>query len=240
MKAGMGRVSRRSVLRGTGAAAGLAAGSGAIRGFPTIWAQNIKDVVLHHSGPPVTAIPAHRRAGDQGPRLHRAHADGRRTPTCSTASCRSPARSTAPTSASSSCATWSAATSCRRSRSRKVKDWDKTIPLFTKGDLSRRPRGARSRASRPTRWSMPPVRTARSSPARAHRLADRRADRHQRRHARHPARPGRAGRSRAGPTWSAPSSRARRRCRTSRPSASSTSRWRWRRAATSSTATRAT
>ena len=37
-----------------------------------------------------------------------------------------------------------------------------------------------------------------------------------------------------------PNSRARPRCRTIRPSASSTSRWRWRRAATSSTATRAT
>jgi putative spermidine/putrescine transport system substrate-binding protein len=36
---------------------GLAAGSGALSGFPTIWAQNIKDVVLHHAGPPVTAIP---------------------------------------------------------------------------------------------------------------------------------------------------------------------------------------
>ena len=44
----------------------------------------------------------------------------------------------------------------------------------------------------------------------------------------------------AGPIWSAPSSRARRRCRTSRRSASSMSPWRWRRAATSSTATRAT
>jgi putative spermidine/putrescine transport system substrate-binding protein len=46
------------MLRGAGAAAGLAAGSGAIQGFPTIWAQNIKDVVLNHAGPPVTAIPA--------------------------------------------------------------------------------------------------------------------------------------------------------------------------------------
>ena len=27
-------------------------------GFPTIWAQNIKDIVLYHAGPPVTAIPA--------------------------------------------------------------------------------------------------------------------------------------------------------------------------------------
>jgi len=39
-------------------AAGATAGSGAITGFPTIWAQNIKDIVLHHAGPPVTAIPA--------------------------------------------------------------------------------------------------------------------------------------------------------------------------------------
>ncbi|MEA2773496.1 MAG: putative spermidine/putrescine transport system substrate-binding protein [Acetobacteraceae bacterium] len=47
-------VSRRALLAGAGAAVG----SGAIGGFPTIWAQNIKDVVLRHAGPPVTAIPA--------------------------------------------------------------------------------------------------------------------------------------------------------------------------------------
>src|SRR5580698_6181110 len=47
-------LSRRALL-GTAAAA---AGSGAVTGFPTIWAQNIKDVVLHHAGPPVAAIPA--------------------------------------------------------------------------------------------------------------------------------------------------------------------------------------
>jgi putative spermidine/putrescine transport system substrate-binding protein len=52
------RPSRRTVLRGAAAALGVATGSGAIRGFPTIWAQNIKDVVLNHAGPPVTAIPA--------------------------------------------------------------------------------------------------------------------------------------------------------------------------------------
>jgi putative spermidine/putrescine transport system substrate-binding protein len=46
--------SRRAVLKLTGAAIG----SGAIGGFPTIWAQNIKDVVMRHAGPPVTAIPA--------------------------------------------------------------------------------------------------------------------------------------------------------------------------------------
>ncbi len=48
-------LSRRSLLAVT---TGAAVGSGAISGFPTIWAQNIKDVTLHHAGPPVTAIPA--------------------------------------------------------------------------------------------------------------------------------------------------------------------------------------
>src|ERR1051325_6967974 len=49
---------RRTILKGAAATAGVALGSDAIRGFPTIWAQNIKDIVLQHAGPPVTAIPA--------------------------------------------------------------------------------------------------------------------------------------------------------------------------------------
>ena len=43
-------LSRRGVLKGTAAAAGLAAGSGLITGFPTIWAQNIRDITLNHTG----------------------------------------------------------------------------------------------------------------------------------------------------------------------------------------------
>src|SRR5271167_2291348 len=50
--------SRRTLLKTAAAIAGSAAGAGAITGFPTIWAQNIKDVVLRHNGTPVTAIPA--------------------------------------------------------------------------------------------------------------------------------------------------------------------------------------
>ncbi|WP_428540297.1 hypothetical protein [Rhodopila sp.] len=50
---------RRSMLK----LVGTAIGSGAIGGFPTIWAQNIKDVVLRHAGPPVTTIPQHCRTG---------------------------------------------------------------------------------------------------------------------------------------------------------------------------------
>jgi putative spermidine/putrescine transport system substrate-binding protein len=38
------------------AALGAGAGIAATRGFPTLWAQNIRDVVLQHAGPPVTAI----------------------------------------------------------------------------------------------------------------------------------------------------------------------------------------
>ena len=47
---------RREVLKGTAAAAGLAAGSGALGGFPTIWAQNIKDITLLQVGGSYSAI----------------------------------------------------------------------------------------------------------------------------------------------------------------------------------------
>jgi len=48
-KHGMG-ITRRGVLKGGAAVAGFAAGSGVVTGFPTIWAQNIKDVTLNHTG----------------------------------------------------------------------------------------------------------------------------------------------------------------------------------------------
>jgi putative spermidine/putrescine transport system substrate-binding protein len=43
-------ITRRSLLKGGAAVAGVAIGSGAITGFPTIWAQNIKDVTLRQFG----------------------------------------------------------------------------------------------------------------------------------------------------------------------------------------------
>ena len=49
-------VSRRSILKGAAATAGVAAGSGAITGFPTIWAQNIKDVTLRQFGTGVSNL----------------------------------------------------------------------------------------------------------------------------------------------------------------------------------------
>jgi putative spermidine/putrescine transport system substrate-binding protein len=44
------KLSRRTLLKGAAAVTGAAAGSDAIRGFPTIWAQEIKDIELRHVG----------------------------------------------------------------------------------------------------------------------------------------------------------------------------------------------
>lgn len=49
-------ISRRRMLKGAAAAAGLAVGSGAIKGFPTIWAQNIKDITLLQVGGSYSSI----------------------------------------------------------------------------------------------------------------------------------------------------------------------------------------
>ena len=53
---------RRRLLAAASATLGAAAGAGVLRGFPTIWAQTIKDIELRHAGQPVTAIQA---IGDQ-------------------------------------------------------------------------------------------------------------------------------------------------------------------------------
>ena len=53
------RVGRRDLLRTAGLATlGAAAGSGAITGFPTIWAQNIKNVTLRQFGTGVSNLNA--------------------------------------------------------------------------------------------------------------------------------------------------------------------------------------
>jgi putative spermidine/putrescine transport system substrate-binding protein len=52
-------VTRRNLLAKTGlAAAGVAVGSGAITGFPTIWAQNIKNITLKQFGTGVSNLNA--------------------------------------------------------------------------------------------------------------------------------------------------------------------------------------
>ena len=51
-------ISRRTVLKGGAALAGTAAASGAITGFPMVWAQNIKNVTLRQFGTGVSNINA--------------------------------------------------------------------------------------------------------------------------------------------------------------------------------------
>jgi putative spermidine/putrescine transport system substrate-binding protein len=120
---------RRTLLR----TAGAAVGSGAITGFPTIWAQNIKDVVLQHAGPPVTAIPAiaeqatkdlgftvHMQASENADLLNRFLSQ----------------------SSAIDCADVSVVFMkylvgrdiLQTIPVAKIKDWDKTIPIFTKGE----------------------------------------------------------------------------------------------------------
>jgi putative spermidine/putrescine transport system substrate-binding protein len=120
----------RRTLLGT---AGAAIGSGAVTGFPTIWAQNIKDVVLQHAGPPVTAIPAiaeqaskdlgftvRMQASENADLLNRFLSQ----------------------SSAIDCADVSVVfhkylvgrNILQTIPIAKVKDWDKTIPIFTKGE----------------------------------------------------------------------------------------------------------
>ena len=51
-------LTRRGVLKGVAAAGGALAGSGAITGFPTIWAQNIKNITLRQFGTGVSNLNA--------------------------------------------------------------------------------------------------------------------------------------------------------------------------------------
>lgn len=49
-------LNRRKVLKGAAATAGLAVGTGAVTGFPMVWAQKLKDITIRHVGAPYSAI----------------------------------------------------------------------------------------------------------------------------------------------------------------------------------------
>ncbi|MGE0242281.1 MAG: PotD/PotF family extracellular solute-binding protein, partial [Parvibaculaceae bacterium] len=61
-------VTRRAFLKGAAAAGGGALGSGAIAGFPTIWAQNLKDITILQVGPAYSVFQdiANQAAKDLG------------------------------------------------------------------------------------------------------------------------------------------------------------------------------
>ncbi|MBV8168145.1 MAG: extracellular solute-binding protein [Alphaproteobacteria bacterium] len=126
------RMTRRRFLGGAAAVAGTAAGSGALSGFPTIWAQNIKDVVINHAGPPVTAIPkiAEQASQDLGFKVNMQVSEN--ADLLNRFLSQSSAMDVADVSL-----TWMRYITGRNVLQAipvsKVKYWDQTIPLFTKG-----------------------------------------------------------------------------------------------------------
>ena len=121
--------SRRTLLK----AAGVAAGSGLTTGFPVTWAQNIKDVVLRHAGAPVTCIPA---IGEQ------ASKDLGFTIQMQASESTDLLNRFLSASSAIDCADVSITlfkylvgrNVLQAILVAKVKDWDRTIPVFTKGE----------------------------------------------------------------------------------------------------------
>src|SRR5882724_8616044 len=129
------RISRRAVLKSVAALGAAAVGSGVIKGFPTVWAQNIKDVVLRHAGPPVTAIPriAEQATKDLGFTVQMQASENADL-----------LNRFLSQSSAIDCADVSVVYMryligrdvLQAIPLAKVKDWDKTLPLFTKGEYA--------------------------------------------------------------------------------------------------------
>jgi putative spermidine/putrescine transport system substrate-binding protein len=71
------KIDRRRALKGVAASAGLLAGSGYLSGFPTVWAQRTKDITLMHVGGSYSAIIdiAKKASEDLGFRVEMQSAD---------------------------------------------------------------------------------------------------------------------------------------------------------------------
>ena len=125
-------VSRRRLLQTTAAGAGAAIGSGAIGGFPTIWAQNIKDVTLVHIGGSYAGI---KEIAEQARRISASRSRCRRSIPQLSSTARSPSRraSISTTSTILDRLTSGEGRAEADSRRQGYKLWDKTVPIFTTG-----------------------------------------------------------------------------------------------------------
>ncbi len=231
-------LNRRTVLKGAAATAGLAAGSGAISGFPTIWAQNIKDVTLLQVGGSYSAIIdiARKASEDLGFKVEMQTAD--HATLLNRLITQPESLDIADTEYFFLMYTVPRGV-IQPIDLTKYKWWDQVVPIFTKGEY---PDGRKvsNQGILPYEVQYVEGPGATRVPRRPDRLRDRDPDGLQRRHARHPAGPGRARDRRAGRSCSIRSSRGAPLWSTCPRSASWMPPWRSRRAATSSTATRAT
>ncbi len=131
-------ITRRNVLKGGAAAAGLAAGSGVITGFPTIWAQNIKDVTLNHTGQSYSTLIeiARQATADLGFKVEMSVTDH-------------PGMTNRivndPTSIDiADCEIWQTKVFVPLGKTQcvditKIKEWDKITPLYTQGTFDGKP-----------------------------------------------------------------------------------------------------
>ena len=128
-------LSRRALLKAGAAVAGAAVGSDAFRGFPTIWAQEIKDIELRHVGVSYSVVKAIGDQAVEGPRLQGHDAEprylGRDQPL------HHPARTPSISPISKG---WQAKLAAKRGviqgiEVKKIKEFDNILPIFTKGEI---------------------------------------------------------------------------------------------------------
>src|SRR5579863_9769987 len=128
------RPSRRGFLKAGGALLGGAVGAGAITGFPTIWAQEIKDIELRHVGVSYSVVKA---IGDQ------ASKDLGFTVTMQNLDTSAAINRfvTQPNTVDiADLEGWQAKLAAKRGviqgiEARKIKEFDNFLPIFTKGEL---------------------------------------------------------------------------------------------------------
>ena len=126
-------MTRRGLLRGTAAAAAGLAGGTAIGGFPTIWAQDIKDITLRHIGVSYSVVQAigDQASKDLGFKVSMQNLD---TSTALTRFITQPQSVDIP-----DLEAWQVKVCAPRGilqaiDSKKIKEFDNFLPIFTKGE----------------------------------------------------------------------------------------------------------
>ncbi len=127
-------LSRRAVLKAGAAAAGAAIGSDAVRGFPTIWAQEIKDIELRHVGVSYSVVKAigDQAAKDLGFKVTMQNLD--------TSAAINRFISQPDSVDIADLEGWQAKLAAKRSviqgiEVKKIKEFDNILPIFTKGEI---------------------------------------------------------------------------------------------------------
>src|SRR3569833_250822 len=128
------KLNRRTLLKGAATVAGAAAGSDAIRGAPTIWAQEIKDIELRHVGVSYSVVKAigDQAAKDLGFKVTMQNLD--------TSAAINRFISQPNTVDIADLEGWQAKLAAKRGviqgiEVKKVKEFDNILPIFTKGEI---------------------------------------------------------------------------------------------------------